>query len=69
MVNIHIKTADGGVRYPNALQYGVEDQILGVRVIADPQTREADTIFFSPGYWQQYVVDPRGDNPLGLRDL
>jgi hypothetical protein len=26
----------------------------------------ADKIYFSPGYWQQYVVDPYSDDPLDL---
>ena len=57
--NIHIKTADGGVQYPNASSYGVKDHILRVR-------QGKETIYFSPTYWWQYTVDPQSDDPLGL---
>jgi hypothetical protein len=57
--DIHIRTTDGGVQYPNALSYSVEDQILRVQV-------GEDEIYFSPHYWQQYVVDPEADDPLDL---
>ena len=30
--DIHIRTADGGVQYPNAFSYSVEDGILRVQV-------------------------------------
>ena len=62
--DIHIRTVDGGVQYPNALSYGIEAQILMVQIEGDGD--ESDTIYFSPGYWQQYVVDPHSDDPLGL---
>ena len=55
VVNIHIKTVDGGVQYPNALSTNVKDGILRVQVGAGGD--ESDTIYFSPNYWQQYVVD------------
>jgi hypothetical protein len=61
---IHIRTADGGVLYNNALSYGVIDQILMVEVGADGD--ESDKVYFSPSYWQQYAVDPRSDDPLDL---
>jgi hypothetical protein len=61
---IHIKTADGGVVYPNAFSYGRKDGDLWVQVGHDPD--HSDTIYFAPGYWQQYVVDPHGDDPLDL---
>jgi hypothetical protein len=63
VVNIHIKTADGGVQYPNALSYGCKDHLLWVQVGAGGET---DRIYFSPNYWQQYVVDPHSDDPLDL---
>jgi hypothetical protein len=62
--DIHIRTADGGVQYPNALSYGVKDQALWVQV-GDGED-ESDTIYFSPSYWQQYSVDPYSDDPLEL---
>jgi len=65
--DIHIRTVDGGVQYPNALSYGIQDQMLWVQVGVDPD--ESDKSYFSPGYWQQYVVDPHSDDPLGLDEL
>lgn len=62
--DIHIRTADGGVEYPNALSYGVDDGILRVQVGEDLD--HADDIYFAPGYWQQYVVDPHDEDPLDL---
>jgi hypothetical protein len=64
VVNIHIKTVDGGVQYPNALSTNVKDGILRVQVGAGGD--ESDTIYFSPNYWQQYVVDPHSEDPLDL---
>lgn len=63
--DIHIKTTDGGVQYPNALSYGVKDQLLWVQIGSDGD--ESDTIYFSPSYWQQYCVDPHDKDPLDLR--
>jgi hypothetical protein len=62
--DVHIRTADGGVQYPNAFSYEIKDGILMVEVGDDAD--HADKIYFSPGYWQQYVVDPYGDDPLDL---
>ncbi|OBI81077.1 hypothetical protein [Mycobacterium sp. 1245805.9] len=62
--DVHIRTADGGVQYPNAFSYDIKDGILMVEVGDDVD--HADKIYFSPGYWQQYVVDPFGDDPLDL---
>ena len=62
--DIHIRTADGGVEYPNAFSYSVEDGILRVQVGDDLD--HADQIYFAPGYWQQYVIDPHDDDPLDL---
>ncbi len=62
--DVHIRTADGGVQYPNAFSYEIKDGILMVEVGDDAD--HADKIYFSPGYWQQYVVDPFGDDPLDL---
>jgi hypothetical protein len=64
VVNIHIKTADGGVQYPDALNYGRKDLLLWVEVGAEGG--ESDKIYFSPNYWEQYVVDPHSDDPLDL---
>ena len=61
---IHIKTTDGGVVYPDAFSYGRQEGDLWVQVGDDLE--HADTIYFAPGYWQQYVVDPRGEDPLDL---
>jgi hypothetical protein len=61
---IHIKTTDGGVVYPDAFSYGRKDGDLWVQVGDDPD--HADTIYFASGYWQQYVVDPHGEDPLDL---
>lgn len=61
---IHIKTSDGGVVYPSAISYGRKDGDLWVQVGEDVD--HADTIYYAPGYWQQYVVDPHGDDPLDL---
>ncbi|CPR12384.1 hypothetical protein BN971_03682 [Mycobacterium bohemicum DSM 44277] len=47
--DVHIKTADGAVQYPNALSWGTKDQILMVQVGTDAD--ESDTIYFSPSYW------------------
>ena len=62
--DVHIRTADGGVQYPNAFSYEIKDGILMVEVGDDVD--HSDKIYFSPGYWQQYVVDPYGDDPLDL---
>jgi hypothetical protein len=61
---IHIKTTDGGVVYPDAFSYGRHEGDLWVQVGDDLE--HADTIYFAPGYWQQYVVDPHGEDPLDL---
>ncbi len=61
---IHIKTTDGGVVYPEAFSYGRREGDLWVQVGDDLE--HADTIYFAPGYWQQYVVDPHGEDPLDL---
>ncbi|MEZ0365035.1 hypothetical protein ACAG26_15235 [Mycobacterium sp. pUA109] len=63
--DIHIKTVDGGVAYPNAFAYGIKDGMI-LWVEAGDDAEHADTIHFAPGYWQQYVVDPHGDDPLDL---
>ena len=62
--DIHIRTVDGGVQYPSAFSYGVEDGILWVQVGVDPD--QSDQIYFAPGYWQQYVIDPHDEDPLDL---
>jgi hypothetical protein len=64
--DVHIRTADGGVQYPNALNYGLKDQALWVQVQVGEDRDESDTIYFSPSYWQQYSVDPHSDDPLDL---
>jgi hypothetical protein len=61
---IHIKTVDGGVVYTNAFSYGRNEGDLWVQVGDDPD--HSDTIYFAGGYWQQYVVDPHGEDPLDL---
>ena len=62
--DVHIRTVDGFVQYPNALSYGVHDGILMVQVGEDVD--HSDKIHFSPGYWCQYAVDPHSDDPLDL---
>jgi hypothetical protein len=62
--DIHIRTADGGVQYPSAFSYGVEDGILRVQVGVDLD--QSDQIYFAPSYWQQYVIDPHDEDPLDL---
>jgi hypothetical protein len=64
---IHIKTVDGGVVYTDAFSYGRNDGDLWVQVGDDPD--HSDTIYFASGYWQQYVVDPKGDDPLDLDSI
>ena len=61
---IHIKTVDGGVIYPSAFAFGRQEGDLWVQVGDDLE--HADTVYFASGYWQQYVVDPHGDDPLDL---
>ena len=61
---IHIRTVDGGVVYTNAFSYGRKDGDLWVQVGDDLD--HSDTIYFACGYWQQYVVDPHGEDPLDL---
>ncbi|MBV8177390.1 MAG: hypothetical protein JO045_01015, partial [Mycobacterium sp.] len=41
-----------------------EDGILRVQVGEDLD--HSDQIYFAPGYWQQYVVDPHDEDPLDL---
>ena len=62
--DIHIRTADGGVQYPCAFSYGVEDGILRVQVGEDLD--HSDQIYFAPGYWQQMSIDPHDEDPLDL---
>jgi hypothetical protein len=64
---IHIKTVDGGVVYTDAFSYGRQDGDLWVQVGDDLD--HADTIYFASGYWQQYVVDPKGEDPLDLDSI
>jgi hypothetical protein len=64
--DVHIRTSDGGVQYPNALSYGIKDQALWVQVQAGEDEDGSDTIYFSPSYWQQYSVNPHSDDPLDL---
>jgi len=66
--DIHIRTVDEGVQYPNAISYAVDptNGILTVEVAVEGG--DPDTIYFSPNYWQQYVVDPHSDDPLGFDD-
>jgi hypothetical protein len=59
---IHIRVADGGVHRLNALKYEVKDQILMVQVKVDAD--HSDFVYFSPSYWQQYVVNPHSRDPL-----
>ncbi len=61
---IHVRTVDGGVIYPEAFSFGRKEGDLWVQVGDDLD--HADTIYFASGYWQQYVVDPHGENPLDL---
>ena len=61
---IHVKTVDGGVVYSNAFSYGRNEGDFWVQVGDDLD--HSDTIYFASGYWQQYVVDPHGDDPLDL---
>jgi hypothetical protein len=62
--DVHIRTADGGVQYPNAFSYDIKDGVLMVAVGDDVD--HLDKIYFAPGYWQQYAVDPYSDDPLDL---
>ena len=62
--DVHIKTVDGFVQYPNAFSVGVKDGILMVQVGEDED--HADNIHFSPAYWCQYAVDPYADDPLNV---
>ncbi|GCA99050.1 hypothetical protein NCCNTM_26850 [Mycolicibacterium sp. NCC-Tsukiji] len=62
--NIHIRTVDSSIQYPNALSYGEKDQILWVQI--GDHADSSDTIYFSPSYWQQYTVDPHSEDPLDL---
>jgi hypothetical protein len=64
---IHVKTVDGGVVYTDAFSYGRNDGDLWVQVGDDPD--HSDTIHFASGYWQQYVVDPKGEDPLDLDSI
>jgi hypothetical protein len=57
---IHIKTVD-------AFGYGRNDGDLWVQVGDDLD--HSDTIYFASGYWQQYVVDPKGEDPLDLDSI
>jgi hypothetical protein len=64
---IHVKTVDGGVVYTEAFSYGREGGDLWIQVGDDLD--HSDTIYFASGYWQQYVVDPKGDDPLDLDSI
>jgi hypothetical protein len=66
--DIHIRTSDGGIQYPDAVSYTI-DPASGILTVQVPvEDGESDDIHFSPSYWQQYVVDPRGEDPLGFDD-
>jgi hypothetical protein len=62
--DVHVRTVDGFVQYPKAFGLDVEDGILMVQVGEDLD--HSDSIYFSPNYWCQYVVDPHDDDPLNL---
>jgi hypothetical protein len=62
--DIHIRTIDGSIEYQGALDFGLDGQLLWVLVGDDAE--HADKIYFSPFYWQQYVVDPHREDPLDL---
>ena len=62
--DVHIRTTDGGIQYPEAFSVNVVDGMLRVQVGEDLD--HTDEIFFSPSYWCQYVVDPHSDDPLAL---
>jgi hypothetical protein len=64
---VHIKTVDGGVVYTDAFGYGRNDGDLWVQ--AGDDLDHSDTIYFASGYWQQYVVDPKGEDPLDLDSI
>jgi hypothetical protein len=63
--DVHIRTTDGGIQYPDAFSVRVVDHGM-LRVQVGEDLDHADEIFFSPGYWCQYVVDPNCDDPLAL---
>jgi hypothetical protein len=62
MENIQIKLTDGSVEHNDIKQSGLKDQVLVI------VTAEGDEIRYSPTYWQAYVVNAKGDDPLGLSD-
>jgi hypothetical protein len=64
---IHIRTVDGGVVYTGAFSYGREGGDLWIQVGDDLD--HSDTIYFANGYWQQYVVDPKSEDPLDLDSI
>jgi hypothetical protein len=58
-VNIQIRFTEGNaVTHYDITSHGVSDQILEV------STAEGDTIRYSPTYWQAFVIDPQGEDPL-----
>jgi hypothetical protein len=60
-VNIQIRLTEGNaVTHYDITGQSVSDQILEV------STAEGDTIFYSPTYWQAYVIDPQGEDPLDV---
>ena len=59
-MDIQIRVNDGTITLANILNHDIEDQILNV------STAEGDVIFYSPSYWQAFVVDPKGDDPLHI---
>jgi hypothetical protein len=62
VATIHIRFQDGPVTY-----YNVEFVRIGERNgVLSFNTDEGDHHFFSPGYWQEYVVDPQADDPFRL---
>ena len=61
IVNIQIRFTEGNaVTHYDITSHSVSDQILEV------STAEGDSIFYSPTYWQAYVIDPHADDPLGV---
>lgn len=62
--DVHIRTTDGGIQYPDALGVEVQNGILIVQVGEDLE--HSDTVYISPNYWCQYSVDPHSEDPLDL---
>jgi hypothetical protein len=60
-MRIVIRHVNGFDDWDNAESYTFHEHSLTVTV-------EGDKIYYSPHYWQQFVIDPKQEDPLNRHD-